>query len=176
MELTNVEIETYEVLGNRLGISEEEFMGLASSERNEWVESCRVAKLLNENKSSELYEGYYMTTMYDEEGNFSLDSATDIIRSKKKAMDVVKKYVDFTGTLPQFVLLGEEGTHKLVNDALREMNNETARDLEEGKILSDDDKVKREMDRSAIERARRHTTVFSSGFNDRHVNDESFVK
>lgn len=162
MELTNVEKETYEVLGNRLGISLEEFGSMPSNERNDWVEACRVAKLLNENKASELYEGYYMTSMFDDEGNFSLENAADIIRSKKRTMDVVKKYVDFTGTLPQFVLLGEGGTHELVNEALKEMNSETARDLEEGRVISDDIKARRDFDRDVIERARRHVTVFSS--------------
>lgn len=175
MELTNVEKETYEVLGNRLGISMEEFGSMPSNERNEWVESCRVAKLLNENKGSELYEGYYMTSMFDEDGNFSLENATDIIRSKKKVMDVVKKYVDFTGTLPQFILLGEEGTHELVNEALKEMNSETARDLEEGKVISDDVKVRRDLDRDIIERARRHVTVFSSN-NINELEENNFSK
>ena len=171
MELTNVEKETYEVLKNRLNISEEEFSLLPGNERNEWVEACRVAKLLNENKTTELYEGYYMTGMYDEEGEFSLENATDIVRGKKKAMDVVKRYVDFTGSLPQFVLLGEEGTRKMVNDALKEMNNETARDLEEGKILSDEDKLRRSLDRDAIERARRGASEFSGS----QSNLEDFV-
>jgi len=131
--------------------------------------------LLNENKGSELYEGYYMTSMFDEEGNFSLENATDIIRSKKKVMDVVKKYVDFTGTLPQFILLGEEGTHELVNAALKEMNSETARDLEEGKVISDDVKVRRDLDRDIIERARRHVTVFSSN-NINELEENNFSK
>ena len=156
MELTSVELETYEVLGNRLGISEEEFASLPMVERNEWVESCRVARILNENKSDELYEGYYMTDMYDEDGNFSLVQATDIVRSKKRAMDVVKKYVDFTGSLPQFVLLGDKGTDALINEALKEMNNETARMLDEGKVLSNENKMERNHDRSIIERARKH--------------------
>lgn len=164
MELTNVEKETYEVLGNRLGISEDDFASMPGSERNDWVEACRVARLLNENKADELYEGYYMTEMYDEDGNFSLEDATDIIRSKKKAMDVVKKYVDFTGSLPQFVLLGENGTHELVNEALKEMNSETARILEEGRTLTDEEKYRRDIDRNAIERARRHTTEFKDKF------------
>ena len=160
MELTNIEKETYEVLGNKLGISLEEFSNMPISERNEWVEACRVAKLLNENKPSELYDGYYMTNMYDEAGNFSLEIGSDIVRSKKRAMDVVKKYVDFTGSLPQFVLLGEIGTQDLINEALKEMNNETARDLEDGKVLSDEDKKKRNLDRSVIEKARKSITEF----------------
>lgn len=164
MELTSVEKETYEVLGNRLGMSEEEFASMPTSERSEWVESCRVARLLNENKSSELYEGYYMTNMYDEDGKFSLVDATDIVRSKRRIMDVVKKYVDFTGTLPQFVLLGENGTHDLINEALKEMNSETARILEEGKTLSDEEKYRRDADRNAIERARRHNVEFQEKY------------
>ena len=91
MELTNVEKETYEVLGNRLGISMEEFGSMPSNERNDWVESCRVAKLLNENKGSELYEGYYMTSMFDEEGNFSLENATDISADEETWKAVVKR-------------------------------------------------------------------------------------
>lgn len=160
MELTNVEKETYEVLGNRLGISMEEFSKMPSSERNEWVEACRVAKLLNENKPSELYDGYHMTNMYDEAGNFSLEIGSDIVRSKKRAMDVVKKYVDFTGTLPQFILLGEIGTQGLINEALKEMNNETARNLEEGIVLSDEESSKRKLDREVIERAKKSIEEF----------------
>lgn len=156
MELTNVELETYEVLGNRLGISREEFAGLPIIERCEWVEACRVARILNENKPDELYEGYYMTDMFDEDGCFSLVDATDIVRNKKKAMDVVKRYVDFTGSLPQFVLLGDKGTDQLINEALKEMNNETARLVNEGRVLSSDEKFERENDRSIIERARKH--------------------
>lgn len=156
MELTNVELETYEVLGNRLGISREEFAGLPIIERCEWVEACRVARILNENKPDELYEGYYMTDMFDEDGCFSLVDATDIVRNKKKAMDVVKRYVDFTGSLPQFVLLGDKGTDQLINEALKEMNNETARLVNEGRVLSDEDRTLRDNDRSIIERARKH--------------------
>ena len=58
--------------------------------------------------------------------------------------------------MPQFVLLGDKGTDQLINEALKEMNNETARLVNEGRVLSNEDRSLRDSDRNIIERARKH--------------------
>ena len=63
--LTDVEKEVYSLLKDKLNITEEEFALLSSFEKNDWVESCKLAKLLYENKYNEFYDGYKDTDIGD---------------------------------------------------------------------------------------------------------------
>ena len=73
--LTDVEKEIYNILKDNLNISEEEFALLPVSERNDWVEACKLARLLYENRYDELYEGYKDTDIF-KDGEFNFVEAT----------------------------------------------------------------------------------------------------
>ncbi len=129
MELTNMELEAYEVLKDKLGISEVEFANLASVEKSEWVEAYKLAKLLYENKKDELYEGYKDTDVYCD-GEFNLVECTEMVRQKKRIMDNIEKHVDFKGSLPQFILLGDKVNFELVSEGLKNINNKNVIEME----------------------------------------------
>ena len=104
--LTDVEKEIYNVLKDRLNMTEEEFALLPVSERNDWVEACKLARLLYENRYDELYEGYKDTDVF-KDGEFDLVEASEMIRQKKNNFIDLEKHMNFNGSLPQFILLGE---------------------------------------------------------------------
>ncbi len=127
--LTDVEKEIYNILKDKLNISEEEFALLPSSERNDWVEACKLAKLLYENRYDELYDGYKDTDVFKGE-EFDLVEATEMIRQKKNIFIDLEKHMNFNGSLPQFILLGENNNFILVNEGLKNINIKNAQDME----------------------------------------------
>ena len=127
--LTDVEKDVYNVLKEKLDISEEEFSLLSSSERNDWVESCKLARLLYENRYDELYEGYKDTDVF-KDGEFDLVEATEMIRQKKNILNNLEDHMNFNGSLPQFILLGENNHYHLVNEGLKSINIKNVLDME----------------------------------------------
>lgn len=127
--LTDVEKDVYNVLKDKLNMTEEEFALLPVSERNDWVEACKLAKLLYENRKDELYEGYKDTDVF-KNGEFDLVEATEMIRQKKNIFIDLEKDMNFNGSLPQFILLGENNNYKLVNEGLKNINTKNAIDME----------------------------------------------
>ena len=127
--LTDVEKDIYNVLKDKLNMTEEEFALLPVSERNDWVEACKLAKLLYENRKDELYEGYKDTDVF-KNGEFDLVEATEMIRQKKNIFIDLEKEMNFNGSLPQFILLGENNNYKLVSEGLKNINNKNVKDME----------------------------------------------
>ena len=127
--LTDVEKDIYNVLKDKLNITEEEFALLPVSERNDWVEACKLSRLLYENRKDELYEGYKDTDVF-KNGEFDLVEATEMIRQKKNIFIDLEKSMNFNGSLPQFILLGENNNYKLVSEGLKNINNKNAIDME----------------------------------------------
>lgn len=127
--LTDVEKEIYNVLKDKLNMTEEEFALLPSSERNDWVEACKLARLLYENRYDELYEGYKDTDVF-KDGEFDLVEASEMIRQKKNIFIDLEKHMNFNGSLPQFILLGENNNYILVNEGLKNINTKNAIDME----------------------------------------------
>lgn len=127
--LTDVEKEIYNVLKDRLNMTEEEFALLPVSERNDWVEACKLARLLYENRYDELYEGYKDTDVF-KDGEFDLVEASEMIRQKKNIFIDLEKHMNFNGSLPQFILLGENNNYILVNEGLKNINTKNAIDME----------------------------------------------
>ena len=127
--LTDVEKEIYNILKDKLNISEEEFALLPVSERNDWVEACKLARLLYENRYDELYEGYKDTDVF-KDGEFDLVEASEMIRQKKNIFIDLEKHMNFNGSLPQFILLGENNNYILVNEGLKNINTKNAIDME----------------------------------------------
>ena len=127
--LTDVEKDIYNVLKDKLNITEEEFALLPVSERNDWVEACKLARLLYENRKDELYEGYKDTDVF-KNGEFDLVEATEMIRQKKNIFIDLEKSMNFNGSLPQFILLGENNNYKLVSEGLKNINNKNVKDME----------------------------------------------
>ena len=127
--LTDVEKEIYNVLKDKINMTEEEFALLPVSERNDWVEACKLARLLYENRYDELYEGYKDTDVF-KDGEFDLVEATEMIRQKKNIFIDLEKHMNFNGSLPQFILLGENNNYILVNEGLKNINTKYAIDME----------------------------------------------
>ena len=127
--LTDVEKDVYNVLKEKLNMTEEEFGLLPVSERNDLVEACKLARLLYENRKDELYEGYKNTDVF-KDGEFNLVEATEMIRQKKNIFIDLEKHMNFNGSLPQFILLGENNNYILVNEGLKNINTKNAIDME----------------------------------------------
>ena len=127
--LTDVEKDVYNVLKEKLNMTEEEFGLLPVSERNDWVEACKLARLLYENRYDELYEGYKNTDVF-KDGEFNLVEATEMIRQKKNIFIDLEEHMNFNGSLPQFILLGENNNFILVNEGLKNINTKNAIDME----------------------------------------------
>ena len=127
--LNRIDKETYEVIKKSVEFSEEEFMNMTDSERKEWVDACRLARILDSECHDLMVKGYSSSGMYSDNGTFNLSIATCIVRSKKRMLNVIEKYTDIDITPAQFILMGEEGTFKFQNDAMKQINLETARDL-----------------------------------------------
>ena len=127
--LTDVEKDVYNVLKEKLNMTEEEFGLLPVSERNDWVEACKLARLLYENRYDELYEGYKDTDIF-KDGEFNLVEATEMIRQKKNIFIDLEEHMNFNGSLPQFILLGENNNFILVNEGLKNINTKNAKDME----------------------------------------------
>lgn len=125
-----VEEQTYRVIKDKVKMSEEEFMNLSNEERTDWIEACRMAILLEETNHEKMFLGYKDTEMYSDKGTFNLASATEIIKSKKKALESIERSSDIDLTVAQFILLGNDESNKLVNDALKEINLEIAKELD----------------------------------------------
>ena len=127
--LTDVEKDIYNVLKEKLNMTEEEFGLLPVSERNDWVEACKLARLLYENRKDELYEGYKNTDVF-KDGEFNLVEATEMIRQKKNIFIDLEEHMNFNGSLPQFILLGENNNFILVNEGLKNINTKNVKDME----------------------------------------------
>lgn len=127
--LTDVEKDVYNVLKEKLNMTEEEFGLLPVSERNDWVEACKLARLLYENRYDELYEGYKNTDVF-KDGEFNLVEATEMIRQKKNIFIDLEEHMNFNGSLPQFILLGENNNFILVNEGLKNINTKNVKDME----------------------------------------------
>lgn len=128
------EKDVYEIIKNKVDFSEEEFLNLPSNEKNDWIEACRLAIILCQNKGVELYNAYRSLNLADSRGTFDIGSCVMLVKSKKKAYDVIGNNVNRPGTLAEFILLGEVGTNEVINEALKLENHETAVELAEGKL------------------------------------------
>lgn len=126
----STEKQTFRVIKDRIGMSEEEFFACPSDEIREWVDACRLALLLEETNNEKLFEGYKDTEMYSANGTFNLAAATEIVRNKKRALDVVERGTDIDLTPAQFILMGEEESSSFVHEAMKHMNLETAKALD----------------------------------------------
>lgn len=126
----STEKQTFRVIKDRIKMSEEDFFNLPSDEIREWVDACRLALLLEETNNDKLFEGYKETEMYSVNGTFNLAAATEIVRNKKRALDVVERGTEIDLTPAQFILMGEEESTNFVNEAMKHMNLETAKALD----------------------------------------------
>ena len=130
---TNVEKDVYMIIKNKVDFSEEEFLGFPSNEKNDWIEACRLAIILCENKGSELLNSYKSLNLTDNMGNVDLAECVLLVRSKKKLYDVISNDVNRPGTLAEFILLGEVGTTEIINQAIKNEYEETAKDINDAK-------------------------------------------
>lgn len=130
---TSVEKDVYTIIKNKVDFSEDEFLGFPSNEKNDWIEACRLAAILYENKKVELYNGYRSTNLFDDNGNIDLAECVILVKSKKKLYDVISNDPNRPGTLVEFVLLGEVGTSQIVNQAIHNEYKETAKDINDAK-------------------------------------------
>ena len=130
---TNVEKDVYKIIKNKVDFSEEEFLGFPSNEKNDWIEACRLAIILCENKGSELLNSYKSLNLTDNMGNVDLAECVLLVRSKKKLYDVISNDVNRPGTLAEFILLGEVGTTEIINQAIKNEYEETAKDINDAK-------------------------------------------
>lgn len=130
---TSVEKDVYTIIKNKVDFSEEEFLGFPSNEKNDWIEACRLAIILCENKGSELLNSYKSLNLTDNMGNVDLAECVLLVRSKKKLYDVISNDVNRPGTLAEFILLGEVGTTEIINQAIKNEYEETAKDINDAK-------------------------------------------
>lgn len=137
---TNVEKDVYAIIKNKVNFSEEEFMNLSSSDKNDWVEACRLAIILCENKGVEFYNGYRSSDIIDATGKIDIAACVVLVKSKKKLYDVISNSVNRPGTLAEFILLGEVGTSEIVNQAMKTIYEENARDIAKAKNIGIVDK------------------------------------
>ena len=66
-------------------------------------------------------------------GNVDLAECVLLVRSKKKLYDVISNDVNRPGTLAEFILLGEVGTTEIINQAIKNEYEETAKDINDAK-------------------------------------------
>lgn len=130
---TSVEKDVYTIIKNKVDFSEDEFLGFPSNEKNDWIEACRLAIILCENKGSELLNSYKSLNLTDNMGNVDLAECVLLVRSKKKLYDVISNDVNRPGTLAEFILLGEVGTTEIINQAIKNEYEETAKDINDAK-------------------------------------------
>lgn len=130
---TSVEKDVYTIIKNKVDFSEDEFLGFPSNEKNDWIEACRLAIILCENKGSELLNSYKSLNLTDNMGNVDLAECVLLVRSKKKLYDVFSNDVNRPGTLAEFILLGEVGTTEIINQAIKNEYEETAKDINDAK-------------------------------------------
>lgn len=129
---TSVEKDVYTIIKNKVDFSEDEFLSFSSNEKNDWIEACRLAIILCENKGSELINSYKSLNIVDNMGNVDLAECVLLVKSKKKLYDVISNDANRPGTLAEFILLGEVGTTEIINQAIKKENEETAKELNEG--------------------------------------------
>ena len=125
--------DVYSIISSKVDFTEEEFLNLPSNEQNDWIEACKLAGILYENKASELYNGYRSTNVFDSNGKIDLAACVVLVKSKKKLYDVISNYANRPGTLVEFILLGEVGTQEIVNQAIHNEYKETAKDINDAK-------------------------------------------
>ena len=130
---TSVEKDVYTIIKNKVDFSEDEFLGFPSNEKNDWIVACRLAIILCENKGSELLNSYKSLNLTDNMGNVDLAECVLLVRSKKKLYDVISNDVNRPGTLAEFILLGEVGTTEIINQAIKNEYEETAKDINDAK-------------------------------------------
>ena len=53
-----------------------------------------------------------------------------MIRQKKNIFIDLEKSMNFNGSLPQFILLGENNNYKLVSEGLKNINIKNVKDME----------------------------------------------
>lgn len=128
-DAVSVERQTFMAITEYTGLKEDEFFKLTGAERQEWVDACRLALLLVETNSDKLYEGYKSTDMYNADGTFNLGAATSIIRSKRRLLVSIERDGNIDLTDAQFILLGDVETKRLASEVLKEINLETAKEL-----------------------------------------------
>ena len=125
--------DVYSIISSKVDFTEEEFLNLPSNEKNDWIEACKLASILYENKASELYNGYRSTNVFDSNGKIDLAACVVLVKSKKKLYDVISNDVNRPGTLVEFILLGEVGTQEIVNQAIHNEYREIAKDINDAK-------------------------------------------
>lgn len=130
--MNNTEKDVYSIISSKVDFSEDEFLNFPSNEKNDWIEACRLAIILCENKGSELLNSYKSLNLVDNMGNVDLAECVLLVKSKKKLYDVISNDVNRPGTLAEFILLGEVGTTEIINQAIKNENEETAKELNEG--------------------------------------------
>lgn len=125
--------DVYEIVCGKVELSEEDFLNLPSNEKNDWIEACKLAAILYNNKKSELFNGYRSTKIVDGNGNIDFAECVILVKSKKKLYDVISDDPNRPGTLVEFVLLGEVGTQEIVNQAIQNEYKETAKEINDAK-------------------------------------------
>lgn len=128
-DAVSIEMQTFMAIEEYTGIKEKEFFELSNIERQEWVDACRLALLLVETNSDNLYAGYKSTDMYNADGTFNLGAAASIIRSKRRLLVSIERDGNIDLTDAQFILLGDVETKNLASEVLKEINLETAKEL-----------------------------------------------
>lgn len=131
---TSVEKDVYTIIKNKVDFSEDEFLNFSSNEKNAWIEACRLAIILCENKGSELVNAYKSLNIVDNMGNVDLAECVLLVRSKKKLYDVIANNANRPGTLAEFILLGEVGTSEIVNQAIQNEFKATAKEIDDAKL------------------------------------------
>ena len=126
--------DVYEIVCGKVDLNEEEFLSLSNQEKNDWIEACRLAAILYENKKTELFNGYRSTKIVDGNGNIDFAECVILVKSKKKLYDVIANDPNRPGTLVEFVLLGEVGTQEIVNQAIHNEYKETAKEIDDAKL------------------------------------------
>lgn len=129
IDALSTEKQTYLAIKERIGMSEEEFMNLPYNERKEWIDACRLALVLVESNEKQLHEGYCFTDMYNSVGKFDLGAATEIVRNKKRLLDVIEKNSEIDLTPAQFILMGDVNTYNMASDVMKKVNLETAQEV-----------------------------------------------
>ncbi|MDD5888567.1 MAG: hypothetical protein PUC82_03660 [bacterium] len=107
------EMEAYMIVRNKLGLTEEEYLGLSLIERRELAVAYRTAKRLGLMNLDELRDGYKDTAMFDEDGAFDLASATMIIKTKLGVLSLAKTKLGIKDSMDDFILKGDKETSSI---------------------------------------------------------------
>lgn len=113
------EREAYMIVKGKLGLSEDEYLGMSLIERRELALAYRVAKKLGMEHQDALLEGYGDTKMFDENGIYDLAEATMIIKEKALILSLAKTKLGLADSIEEFVLKGNHETNLVASKLSR---------------------------------------------------------